>query len=43
MSKISRRRFLKGASNGGYHDLGSAMIFAQMGKAFAEALLALQK
>jgi hypothetical protein len=29
----------KGASNGGYHDFGSAKIFAQMGKAFADALL----
>jgi alpha-galactosidase len=37
------KEILKGASNGGYHYLGSAKIFAQMGKAFAEALLALQK
>jgi len=37
------REALKGASNGGYHYLGSAKIFAQMGKAFAEALLTLQK
>ena len=37
------KELLKGASNGGYHYLGSAKIFAQMGKAFAEALLALQK
>jgi Carbohydrate esterase, sialic acid-specific acetylesterase len=34
------REALKGASNGGYHYFGSAKIFAQMGKAFAEALLA---
>ena len=34
---------LKGASNGGYHYFGSAKIFAQMGKAFAESLLPLQK
>ena len=34
---------LKGASNGGYHYFGSAKIFALMGKAFAEAVLALQK
>ena len=33
------RDSLKGSSNGGYHYLGSAKIFAQMGKAFAEALL----
>jgi alpha-galactosidase len=37
------REVLKGASNGGYHYLGSAKIFAQMGKAFADALLHLQK
>ena len=37
------REALKGASNGGYHYFGSAKIFAQMGKAFAEALLTLQK
>lgn len=33
------REALKGASNGGYHYFGSAKIFAQMGRAFAEALL----
>ena len=37
------REALKGASNGGYHYFRSAKIFAQMGKAFAEALLPLQK
>jgi hypothetical protein len=37
------REALKGASNGGYHYFGGAKIFAQMGKAFAEALLPLQK
>jgi alpha-galactosidase len=37
------REALKGASNGGYHYFGSAKIFAQMGKAFADALLPLQK
>ena len=37
------REALKGASNGGYHYLGSAKIFAQMGKAFAEALLKSEK
>jgi hypothetical protein len=37
------REALKGASNGGYHYFGSAKIFAQMGKAFAEALMPLQK
>ncbi len=35
------RDALKGASNGGYHYFGSAKIFAQMGKAFAEANLQL--
>ena len=37
------KEILKGASNGGYHYLGSAKIFAQMGKAFAEAILKFQK
>jgi alpha-galactosidase len=37
------KEILKGASNGGYHYLGSAKIFAQMGKAFAEANLKLIK
>lgn len=37
------REALKGASNGGYHYFGSAKIFAQIGKAFAEALLPLQR
>ena len=37
------REALKGASNGGYHYFGSAKIFAQMGKAFAEANLTLLK
>ena len=35
------REALEGASNGGYHYFGSAKIFAQMGKAFAEANLRL--
>ena len=37
------REALKGSSNGGYHYLGSAKIFAQMGKAFAEAMVNLKK
>ena len=37
------REALKGASNGGYHYFGSAKIFAQMGKAFAEAIVNLEK
>jgi hypothetical protein len=40
---LKDREALTGASNGGYHYFGSAKIFAQMGKAFAEALLPLQK
>jgi len=32
------RECLKGASNAGYHYFGSAKFFAQIGKAFAEAL-----
>lgn len=37
------REALKGASNGGYHYFGSAKIFAQMGKSFAEAVVDLHK
>lgn len=37
------REVLEGASNAGYHYFGSAKIFAQMGKAFAEALVPLLK
>jgi Carbohydrate esterase, sialic acid-specific acetylesterase len=37
------REVLKGASNGGYHYFGSAKIFAQMGKAFAEAITSARK
>ena len=37
------REALKGASNGGYHYFGSAKIFAQMGKAFAEAIVNMKK
>ncbi|MFO0939994.1 MAG: sialate O-acetylesterase [Pirellulales bacterium] len=40
---LKDREALKGASNGGYHYFGSAKIFAQMGKAFAEANLKLIK
>ena len=40
---LQDREVLKGSSNGGYHYLGSAKIFAQMGKAFSEALLKLEK
>jgi hypothetical protein len=40
---LKDREALKGASNAGYHYFGSAKIFAQMGKAFADALLRLQK
>ena len=37
------REALKGASNGGYHYFGSAKILSQVGKAFAEAIVNLQK
>jgi hypothetical protein len=37
------REAIAGASNGGYHYFGSAKIFAQMGKAFAEANLKMMK
>ncbi len=40
---LKDREALKGASNGGYHYFGSAKIFAQMGKAFAEANLKMIK
>ena len=33
----------RGASNAGYHYLGSAKTFALMGKAFAEALIGAQQ
>lgn len=39
--EADRRR--RGASNGGYHYLGSAKTMAQIGDAFADAVLALQK
>jgi len=45
MDKVCTRREQKivmGASNGGYHYLGSAKIMAQIGKAFAEALLEME-
>lgn len=35
--------FARGASNGGYHYLGCAKTFAQMGVAFAEALQSLKR
>jgi alpha-galactosidase len=37
------REALKGCSNGGYHYFGSAKILSQIGKAFAEAILKIQK
>ena len=33
------REIMQGSSNGGYHYLGSAKIMAQIGKAFAEAMV----
>ena len=46
MQKVCTRReqkIIMGSSNGGYHYLGSAKIMAQIGKAFAEAILELEK
>jgi hypothetical protein len=46
MDKFCTRReqkIMAGASNGGYHYLGSAKIMAQIGKAFAEAMLEMEK
>ena len=40
---LEDRETLKGASNAGYHYLGSGKIMAQIGKAFAEAALELGK
>jgi len=40
---LKDREILKGASNAGYHYLGSAKIMAQIGKAFAEAMLEMEK
>jgi alpha-galactosidase len=37
------KRLRAGASNGGYHYLGAAKIMAPIGKAFAEAMVSLQK
>ena len=37
------KRLQAGASNGGYHYLGAAKIMAPIGKAFAEAIMKLQK
>ena len=38
-----QKRLKAGVSNGGYHYLGAAKIMAPIGKAFAEALVKLQK
>jgi hypothetical protein len=40
---LKDREAIQGASNGGYHYFGSAKIFAQIGKAFADANLKLLK
>jgi hypothetical protein len=36
-------KIIRGCSNGGYHYLGSAKILAQIGRAFAEAMLEMEK
>ena len=43
ISPAEQAMWKRGASNAGYHYLGCAKTFAQMGKAFADALLRLQK
>jgi len=43
LEKENFQHSFKGASNGDYHYFGSAKIFAQMDKAFAEAILNLKK
>ncbi len=46
MDKICTRReqkIIAGASNAGFHYLGSAKIMAQIGKAFGEAMLKMEK
>jgi alpha-galactosidase len=35
-------RIIRGCSNGGYHYLGSAKTMAQIGQAFAEAMLEME-
>jgi len=40
---VEWKRLRAGASNGGYHYLGAAKIMAPIGKAFAEAMVTLQK
>ena len=46
MDKVCSRReqrIIAGASNAGFHYLGSAKIMAQIGKAFAEAMVEMEK
>jgi alpha-galactosidase len=43
LSPDEAKRLKAGASNGGYHDLGATKIMAPIGKAFAEAVLDIQK
>ena len=38
-----QKRLKAGVSNGGYHYLGAAKIMAPIGKAFADAMVNLQK
>ena len=41
ISEADEAKWKRGASNAGYHYLGCAKTMAQIGKAFAEALIAL--
>ena len=43
ISPAEAAKWARGASNAGYHYLGCAKTFALMGKAFAEANLAMMK
>ena len=46
MDKVATRReqkIIAGASNGGFHYLGSAKILGQIGQAFAKAMLKMEK
>jgi hypothetical protein len=40
---LKDREAIQGASNGGYHYFGSAKIFAQIGKAFADGIIEMRK
>ena len=43
LSAAEQETFARGASNAGYHYLGCAKTMAQIGVAFADAMLALER